>query len=216
MAILRAETLSCMPEFTIVHKKGRPCNVCIHSKRIEIENRMLAGERARGIAELYAGIEWRSIERHMMHHVSQAIKDTAALVNTDTMAALEINEENAIRGRSILDNLWDTHELLAKGMNYASENKKLISLAQIGAQRIRVLETLARMYMSLQAKPGDSNDTREQDWLTFQNLVTKSLEAYPEARAALGEAILATVEKQHEQAVREESDEYDASDSNGE
>lgn len=195
-----------MPIVSMEQRKKRPCIVCKHTKRKEIENRLLAGERARDVAQWYFGLNFQVIEQHMLYHVDQATKDAAEVVNKQGMRALEIQDNDFERSRSILDLLWETQTMLGWGMMHAKEKGAVIALAQAGAQRIRALETLAKMYMQLAGKPTDSEQTREEDWKAFQELVTESLSQHPEARAALGDAILKLVKEQRLNAETNGSD----------
>jgi hypothetical protein len=70
----------------------RICSICVHSKRPEIDRRLLAGEPVRAIVRAIAGhvpISKTSLQRHQQH-VSEAIsksQEAVEIAHGDTLAS---------------------------------------------------------------------------------------------------------------------------------
>ena len=77
-------------------KAGRPCTVCNHPERREIERAAAKGEATAAIARRFAQVSRRSLDRHLDSHAPKAMERAAmAIGGRDLAAGLGLNEEAA-------------------------------------------------------------------------------------------------------------------------
>lgn len=163
------------------------CAVCAHTDRRAIEAALANGETFAAIEQQFATVSEEELETHRDMHVPIIAQHTVTVLPNDP---LTLTDEQRAQGATILDKMWETENLLAQGMQYALADETWSGLAALGGQRRATLESLAKMYVRLMGQPDDTDRTRAQDWAQFQWLVTTALRNFPEARAALGEAIM--------------------------
>lgn len=53
---------------------GRPCTVCIHPDRAQIDARLVAGESRRALAREF-GVHHSAMDRHYANHVEDSMRD---------------------------------------------------------------------------------------------------------------------------------------------
>lgn len=158
---------------------GRPCTVCNHPKRREIELAAARGASARSIS-LDFGVTDQSLGRHMKAHASRAIEKAAAAAGIrDLASGLGLNEEMV----SLQDR---TLEILAR----AEKDSKTLSVAVGAIREARCnLELLGKLTGKLRPDTQVNVLVTSPDWLAMRERIASALEPYPEARADVLRAI---------------------------
>ncbi len=89
---------------------GRPCTVCAHPQRLEIDRALLDGNSFRGVAGRY-GLQRSSVDRHRAH-IAKSMKEADALrketqlVRSSTLLEdVRANESRAVLWCSYIENI---------------------------------------------------------------------------------------------------------------
>ena len=78
---------------------SRPCSICSHSERLEIDRLLLRGESYRKIAERF-GLSMGSISRHREAHIGTDLRDVReVMIQAREEALAEIKGE--VKARSL-------------------------------------------------------------------------------------------------------------------
>lgn len=154
----------------------RSCNVCSHERRDDIDKSLVEGVSLSSIWEAY-GITEDSLARHRDNHLS------ATLVQ-----AYEARE--IARGEDLLTQMKDLQAITLrtlKAAEEAGEYKTVLSAVREARNNLAYLSQLAAQLERTQA-PSDSGESSPQ-WIEMRSMILKALEAYPDARLAVVEAL---------------------------
>ena len=157
-------------------KRGRPCTVCGHPQREEI-NSLLAPTDANfaAISRQFAGISEDALKRHKESHIA------AALVNAEGIK--EVAEANTL--------LADIRSLREKATTILEKAEKAgdLKTALLGIREARgCIELLAKVEGQLDDRP-QINILVNPQWVELRTLIIKALEPYPAAKEAVVHAI---------------------------
>ena len=171
---------------------GRRCTVCDHPSRVDIDRELAAGVSFRKTAERF-DITFSAARRHLRHHLAPQLSQALQEVRAGRAAEL-VPEREAQRAQEIgqaLDIVQQLRainaaclEVLTKAR--ASENHSTL----LGAvDRIhRQIELQARLLGELQ-EGQTVNVLVAPEWHEVRLVVVNALRPYPEARAAVTEAL---------------------------
>ena len=153
---------------------ARPCTVCGHPQRAEIDRLLLTGNvKVQTIATEF-GVHWRALYRHKAH-----------LVQTLGLAPQAPTVADA---DSLLAQLTDLQErTLAILTNAEHGDDKALALKAITEAR-RNLELLGKLAGELQTQP-TVNVVFTQEWIQVRAVVLQALAPYADARQAVAEAL---------------------------
>lgn len=157
-------------------KRGRPCTICQHPKRDEI-NSLLASTDANfaAISRQFAGISEDALKRHKESHIA------ASLVNAEGIK--EAAEANTL--------LADIRSLREKATTILEKAEKAgdLKTALLGIREARgCIELLAKVEGQLHDNP-QITIINNPEWVELRTLIIMALEPYPEAREAVVHAI---------------------------
>lgn len=154
---------------------GRPCTVCTHPARQEIDKLLLSGTPYREIVGQF-GISKSALGRHKTegHIIHSLIKAKEAKEIADADALLEEMLKLHARTLAALDaaEKEGSITLVLKAIREARENLKLIG----------------EMIGELQTQPS-VNIALDSDWIQLRTAIVRALEPYPEARMAVVNAL---------------------------
>jgi len=151
----------------------RTCTICTHDLRHEINVALVQRDPYRHIASQY-GVSTRALQRHSKDHLPQLLLESTRALEVaradDLLGAIEhmLGRLEAFLDRAEADQ--DGGEFRA----FAGEWRKHIEL-------------LARIAGELQEN--QINIHLHPQWVEIQNILVSALSAYPEARAAVFEAL---------------------------
>ncbi len=157
---------------------ARTCNVCTHSEREAIDRALVGGCVQRDITRRY-GIPKDSVNRHKAGHISPAL-----------VKAAERREEE--RAESLLDRI---EELCgeARQVLEATKTDRKHATSILAIRELRAcFELIGKITGELQDRPTVAiNILQSPDWLEVRDVLLAALAPHPEARAAVGSALLA-------------------------
>jgi hypothetical protein len=157
-------------------KRGRPCTICQHPKRDEID-KLLAPSDANfaAISRQFAGISEDALKRHTESHIA------ASLVKAEDIK--EVTEANAL--------LADIRSLREKATTILekAETAGDLKTALLGIREARgCIELLAKVEGQLDDRP-QINITLNAEWIELKTRIVATLKPYPEALEAVRNAI---------------------------
>jgi len=157
-------------------KRGRPCTVCQHPQRDEI-NKLLAPSDANfaAISRDFAGITEDSLRRHKESHIPEAL--------TKAEDAKEVTEANTL--------LKDIRGLRERATIILDKAEKAgdLKTALLGIREARgCIELLAKVEGQLNDRP-QINILVNPQWVELRTLIINALEPYPQAKEAVVHAI---------------------------
>lgn len=82
---------------------GRPCTVCEHDERAEIDRQLVRGVPFRNVSERF-GLSTAALHRHKNAHVPKIVSEAAE------REAEEVEEEERLTAAALLDDLRDIRE----------------------------------------------------------------------------------------------------------
>ncbi|MEO5328096.1 MAG: hypothetical protein H7829_07605 [Magnetococcus sp. THC-1_WYH] len=153
---------------------ARPCSVCAHKRRADIDQALVAGETFRALSRQYT-LSKDALRRHKQEHLPKAMAEAQKAVDV-------------AYGDNLLDYLGtlrkEAHEIKNKA------EKKGNFTAALGGIRelVRIVELLAKMRGELQEAPS-VNLFVSAEWTNIQAIIVKALAPYPEARQAVVQAL---------------------------
>lgn len=148
---------------------GRPCKICVHPKREEIETKIIDEVPYRMISEEY-GMGIASVSRHKDHMTERIAKATHA--------------KDVVAGGSLLERL-ETLEADARRIADKAERDSRLSIAlQANREQQRIIELLLKVAGELQDQQ-TVNVVVSSEWVQLRSIIFRVLENYPEARRAL-------------------------------
>jgi len=202
---------------------SRPCSICSHSERLEIDRLLLRGESYRKIAERF-GLSTGSISRHKEAHIGTDLRDVREVMIQAREEALaeikgevkarsleeikeeisaEVKETTAARletAASYLDQLILLRQKAADILEEAAEAGDL-KTALVGIREARAcIETLARIEGQLKDGPQINlqqvNIYTSPEWDAVGLLLARILEPHPDLRAEVAAGLIALQEGQ--------------------
>jgi hypothetical protein len=166
------------------------CSVCKHERRSEIESAMVAGRPLRVIGKEFS-IGKNAIDRHQKRHLAQSIANASQapeVVRGDVLLA-------QLQGqRARADQLYREAERILRraqarrdhGTSLAAIRAAASTLAEIRSS----LELLAKLAGQLRESP-TINILVSSEWGRVRAAVIVALAPFPDARAAVSQALLA-------------------------
>ena len=157
----------------------RPCSVCAHDQRVEIDEQLVAGVGYRSIAERHS-VTPSSLTRHRKSHVSPALAAIAAQREHD--GALSLHDR--------VEALYTRAERILAQAEAGGQGS--LSLGAIREMR-SVCELLGRLSGELDDRPTVQvlNVQQSPDWLALRGVILTALAPHPDARAAVVAALSA-------------------------
>jgi len=154
---------------------ARPCTVCGHAQRQEIDRLLLTGNVSVETIATEFGVHWRALYRHKDKHLLQTLglaPKASALADAD----------------SLLSQLTDLQERTLAILAAAEHgDDKGLALKAITEAR-RNLELLGKLAGELQTQPV-VNVVFTQEWTQVRAVVLQALAPYADARAAVAQAL---------------------------
>lgn len=151
----------------------RPCNVCSHPERIEIDRLLVNGMAAAAVARQF-GLVGRTVLRHADKHLPETLQ--AAAQRDDEARELDVLAEvKALHRRTlrILD---------------ASDDSPRTGLSAIREARGN-LELLGKLLGKIDERP-QINVLLSPQWIELRTAILEALKGFPEARTAVAKALL--------------------------
>ncbi len=148
---------------------GMTCNICNHSKRLQIDRDLVQGKNYQIIANTY-GVDWQAVRRHKENHLSRQLTQAYERKEmAESMNLLAHIEDILDKANSIFNRNYEQKRdgLALKAL--AEQRSTIELLAKIGAY---LHESRA---MELQSQQGDYETRREQEEKEFINLVLDTL-----------------------------------------
>ena len=154
---------------------GRPCTVCTHRDRRDIEARAAGGDKARSISMDF-GISEQALSRHLATHAIRSMEKAAMAAGAKDLAAgLGLNEE-------VIDLQARTLAILTK----AEKSAKTHSRALLAIREARAnLELLGKFTGKLKPETQVNVLVASGEWLAFRDRLYATLERFPDALAAV-------------------------------
>ena len=152
---------------------ARPCSVCTHPQRADIDRLLATGTPSTQVAERY-GLVDRSVRRHAANHLPLAVQEAAQADeearNLDVLTEVKRLYRSAV---DILDNADDDPAMALRAIREARE-----TLALVG----RLLgEIDERPVVNVLVSP---------QWIEVRAVLLEALSSFPQARAAAAAALL--------------------------
>jgi len=153
----------------------RPCTICRHPQRDQIDAALIAGDSYRALAERFS-LSTTALSRHSQAHLP------ATLAKAQQAA-------DVARGDTLLDQARDL-QAKALGILKKAEDANDLRLALVAIREARgTLELLARLQGELQDATTVNVLVASPEWLSLRGAILQAVEPYPAARAALVEAL---------------------------
>jgi hypothetical protein len=157
---------------------GRPCKVCAHPNRVDIDASLIAGAALTGIAANY-GMSPQSLLRHRDRHIPTEAQQKAA----QAVAAGE-----SLHGAGLMLKaaalLQTAETILEDAMTSGQPETALRAIREAG----RMVELCAKLTGDLDAST-TINLTLAPQWVTLQTTILQALAPHPEARSAVVAAL---------------------------
>jgi DNA invertase Pin-like site-specific DNA recombinase len=171
----------------------RPCTVCAHEKRQEIDKALITGTTHRNVAEQFR-LSPSAVYRHKQSHVAARIK--RAFEASETRKAVELvqhqTQERAKEVGQAIDVVQQLKainsaclEVLAKSRTDGKHSLSLQAVDRIHRQ----IELQAKLLGELQEAGPQVNVFVASEWCEIRVHVLQALTPYPEARAAVAEVL---------------------------
>jgi hypothetical protein len=158
---------------------GRPCTICRHLDRDEIDQQLIASTALKPISERL-GVTVQALIRHRNLHLPQAVRDAAE----GTRAAAERE-----RGGDLLAAARALHGKALDLMRQAERARDLRTALAGIREAARCVELQGRLMGQIRETTQTVNVTVSAEWLSVQAVILSALEAHPEARQAVAEAL---------------------------
>ena len=156
-------------------KRGRPCTVCQHPKRGEIDKRLATDSNFAGISRDFAGISEDALKRHKENHLPGALAKAENIKEVVKADAL-LEDVKALRKKAL-------------GILEAAEKAGDLKTALLGIREARsCMELLAKVEGQLKDGP-QINFVLSAEWIELRTLIITALDPYPEAKEAMVLAI---------------------------
>jgi AcrR family transcriptional regulator len=171
----------------------RPCPVCAHPKRQEIDKALVTGTTLRNVAE-QVRLSPSAVYRHKKGHLAARL--TRAFESTETRQAVELVQHRAEekakeigQALDVVQQLRAINSATLQVLQQARESEKH-SLSLQAVDRIhRQIELQAKLLGELQETGPQVNVLIAPEWHEVRVHVLQALTPYPEARAAVAEVL---------------------------
>ena len=152
---------------------GNRCSVCTHPKQKAINTALISGQKLTELAEQY-GLTYAALKWHKKQHI------------TRLMAKAE--QEQAALARSLTEEAQQATRACKQILEEARDrNDPALSLRAL-AQLTRQISLLEKLEASVKA--AQTVDLRNvPEWMAVRDAIVRALEPYPEARAAVVQAL---------------------------
>jgi len=190
---------------------SRPCSICSHSERLEIDRLLLRGESYRKIAERF-GLSMGSISRHREAHIGTDLRDVREVMIQAREEALaeikgeakardmeEVKAEVITEARGVIASrleLCRDHfgqlKVLRERAAIALEKAEGSENHKIALQAIRELRELVRLWGELEGKLQSQpqiNILVNPEWIQLKAVIVSALRPHPEALEAVLSAL---------------------------
>jgi len=193
---------------------ARPCSICNHTERLEIDRLLLSGEPYRNIAKRF-NVSIGGISRHKENHIGTDLRDVhEAMIQAREEALSEIKEGTKANELETLETIKDGLKDEIKGdianrlelcRDHFEQLKILRERAAMALERaessddskatasfIRELRELIRLWGELEGKLQSSPQitiVNDPEWIEIRTLIITALDDYPEAKEAVVHAI---------------------------
>ncbi|HZC04062.1 MAG TPA: hypothetical protein VE338_00320 [Ktedonobacterales bacterium] len=154
----------------------RPCTICAHPKRGEIDAALMAGSAYRVIARQFA-VSHDAIQRHASSHVAQTIAHSQE-AREEAQALDVVRQLKTINATTVA--------ILQEARKQRDPDTALKAIDRIHRQ----IELQAKLLGDLDDKP-QVNILIAPEWLTMRATLLTALRPYAEARVAVATALLA-------------------------
>ena len=156
-------------------KRGRPCTVCQHPKRDEIDKRLATDLNFAGISRDFAGISEDALKRHREKHLPGALAKAENITEVVKADAL-LEDVKSLRKKAL-------------GILETAEEAGDLKTALLGIREARsCMELLAKVEGQLKDTP-QVNFILSAEWIELRTLIITALDPYPEAKEAMVLAI---------------------------
>lgn len=182
---------------------GRPCTVCQHEELQEIDKTLVTGTTHRIVAEQFR-LSPSAVYRHKRNHLPRRLQ--RAFEAGETRKAVELVQHRVEEQAREVGQALDVVQQL-KAINAAcleilqrarTDGEHALSLKAV--DRIhRQIELQARLLGELQETGPQVNVLVAAEWQQIRVQIFQALEPYPEARAAVSEALVETREPSRSQ-----------------
>jgi len=190
---------------------SRPCSICSHSERLEIDRLLLQGTSYRDIADRF-GLSKTSVFRHKESHIGTDLKDVREVMVAAREEALaeikgevkarsleEIKEEITAEARgataarlescaTFLDQLREVRDKAAGLLDRAEASDDLRAAGVF----LRELREQIRLMAELEGRIASAPQItiiNNPEWVELRTVIIQALDGYPEAREAVVHAI---------------------------
>jgi len=157
---------------------GRPCTICRHPERDEIDQGLIASTALKPISERF-GVTVQALIRHRNLHLPQAVRDAAE----GTRAAAERE-----RGGDLLAAARALHGKALELMRQAERARDLRTALAGIREAARCVELQGRLMGQIR-ETTTVNVTLSAEWLSLQAVILSAPEPHPEARQAVAAAL---------------------------
>jgi hypothetical protein len=157
---------------------GRPCTICRHPERDEIDQRLIASTALKPISERF-GVTVQALIRHRNLHLPQAVRDAAE----GTRAAAERQ-----RGGDLLAAARALHGNALDLMRQAERARDLRTALAGIREAARCVELQGRLMGQIR-ETQSVNVILSPQWVSLQAVILSALEPHPEARQAVASAL---------------------------
>jgi len=156
-------------------KRGRPCTVCQHPKRDEIDKLLATDSNFAGISRDFAGISEDALKRHKEKHLPGAL-------------AKAENIKEVVKADALLEDVRDLRQK-ALGILESAEKAGDLKTALLGIREARsCMELLAKVEGQLKDTP-QINITLSAEWIELRTIMLTALDPFPEAKLAVANAL---------------------------
>lgn len=153
---------------------AKPCSVCIHIARREIDRALLENVPLRSVAAKH-GVSVTALHRHKNGHIPPALAQAAEAQEVADADSL-LEQLQALRAR-------------ADAITAQAEQTGDLRTALAGIREMRAtLEVLLEVQGELQRAPY-INIAVSAEWAQLRTVIVQALEPYPDARRAVAEAL---------------------------
>lgn len=158
---------------------GRPCTVCKHPDRRDMEQRVSRGESAQSVASHF-DVPARALQRHLASHATRSMEKAAVAIGMrDLASGLGLTEEAAaLQDRTLA--ILTRAEKQAK-----THTRALLAIREARAN----LELLGKFTGKLRPDTQVNVLVTSPDWLAMRERIGAALGPYPEAREAVMKAL---------------------------
>ena len=188
----------------------RPCSICTHSERLEIDRLLLSGEPYRNLAERF-GLSIGSISRHREAHIGTDLRDVREVMarareealsqikaeeveTLETVKAEIITEarESIASRLELCKDHFDQLRVLRERAAIALETAEGAEDVKVALMAIKELREMVRLWGELEGKLQSQPQITlitSPEWVELRTVIIQALEPYPEAREAVVHAI---------------------------